>query len=333
MKKGKMIILSVLAIITLIVWFSCNPFNQQESKSGSIDVLDSADLVKATCDIIGFAQNVTGGEGGIVVQVTTSDEFSAALRLSGPTIIEISGVLDSGYPRCFADKTIIGIGSGAVLDGGVYLDDRANNVIIQNLTITNNQDGVTIRGGTNVWVDHCTFYDCGDGSLDITEDADNVTVSWCKFYYTYDSGHNFVNLIGSSDSDNYPFHVTFHHNWWSTGCVERMPSVRFGRVHVFNNYFNSPGNNYCIRTRINAEVLAENNYFENVQNPWEQYITSGTPGKIRATGNVLINTTNITTSDRLIPDGTDTVFTPPYAYSLDSGSSVKSIVMAGAGAQ
>jgi pectate lyase len=119
-----------------------------------------------------------------------------------------------------------------------------------------------------------------------------------------------------------------------------MPSVRFGRVHVFNNYYNAPGNNYCIRTRINAEVLVENNYFENVKNPWERYVTpaGGTPGKVKATGNIEVNTTRFVNPNPdsggnqsfLIP-GNDTVFTPPYPYSLDSAASVKSSVMAEAG--
>ena len=56
------------------------------------------------------------------------------------------------------------------------------------------------------------------------------------------------------------------------------------------------------------------------------------PGKIRVAGNVRVNTTEVTASDRVIPDGTDTVFTPPYPYTLESGSTVKASVMAGAGA-
>lgn len=266
--------------------------------------------------------------------MTTADELSKAGRLAGPTIIQIQGNFESGNPRIFANKTIIGLGSGAGLIGGVYLDDRANNVIVKNLKITSTGggDGITVRGAKNVWIDHCTFYDCADGSVDITVGADFVTVSWCKFFYTTNHGHDFVNLISASDSDAGEFHVTFHHNWWSTNCIERMPSVRWGNVHVFNNYYNAPGNNYCIRTRIEAEVLVENNYFENVQNPWERFITTGTPGKLRASGNVKVNTTEVTAADRVIPDGTDTVFTPPYPYTLESGSTVKASVMAGAGA-
>lgn len=269
-----------------------------------------------------------------MVTVTNADELSRACRLAGPTIIQVQGNFDSGNPRVFANKTIIGLGRGAGLIGGVTLDERGTNVVIRNLIITSigGNDGISIRGGTNVWIDHCTFHDCADGSLDITGGADFVTVSWCKFTYSINTGHNFVNLIGSSDSDVGEFHVTFHHNWWSTGCIERMPSVRFGTVHLFNNYYNAPGNNYCIRTRIDAEVLVENNYFENVQNPWERFITTGTPGKLRVSGNIRVNTTEITDEDRVIPPGNDVVFTPPYPYTLESGASVKASVSAGAGA-
>ena len=353
MKKGRLVILSILVILAMIAWFSCNPFDQQKQQSSTFNVLNPADTVRGSSDlgIVGFAQYVTGGEGGTVVNVTTADEFDAALRLDGPAIVQITGHLVSGYPRCMANKTIIGIGSGAWLDGGVYLDSKANNVVIQNLLITSqssSEDGVTIRGGQNVWVDHCTFVDCGDGSIDITEGAQTVTVSWCKFVYTYNHDHDFVNLIGASDSDNCPFYVTMHHNWYYTNCIERMPSVRFGTVHVFNNYYNCTGNDYCIRTRIDAQILAENNFFENVQNPWEQYITSagGTPGKICARGNNIgfMDTSTGCTwvadaapdksgDQRILVPGTDTVFTPPYDYTLDDASNVKSIVMAGAGSQ
>jgi pectate lyase len=151
-----------------------------------------------------------------------------------------------------------------------------------------------------------------------------------------DTGHNFVNLVGGADGDSDDqgrLHVTFHHNWWSTLCRERMPSVRYGRAHVYNNYFNCPGNNYCVRTRLYAESRIENNWFENVKNPWEVFITSGTPGKVYADGNMEVNTTRFSSgSDILLPPGTDSVFAPPYTYILDSAALVPSIVANNAGA-
>jgi pectate lyase len=61
--------------------------------------------------------------------------------------------------------------------------------------------------------------------------------------------------------------VTFHHNWWGERILERMPRVRFGQVHVYNNYFGAPGNNYAVRAGRGAQLLIESNYFDNIKNP------------------------------------------------------------------
>jgi pectate lyase len=300
--------------------------------------------------MIGFAAygGTTGGAGGQTVTVTTASDFERYVGSHDPYIVQVQGTIDLGGSQATVreNKTIIGLGAGATIIGGLKIS-HYDNLIVRNLTIKNsNNDGLTIQDCRRVWVDHCTFIDSADGQLDVVHGSDWVTVSWCKFYYTRNNDHNFVNLIGHDDDngseDNGALHVTFHHNWWSTLSIERMPSVRYGRVHFFNNYNNASGNNYCIRTRINAEVLAENNYFENVKNPWEQYVTEagGTPGKVRAVNNVEVNTTWYVepTPDRdgnqsfLIP-GTDSVFAPPYSYTLESGSTVKASVMAGAGPQ
>ncbi len=300
--------------------------------------------------MIGYAVygNTTGGAGGPTVTVTNANDFKTYVGSHSPYIIQVQGTIDLGGSQATVreNKTIIGLGNNATIIGGLKIS-HYNNLIVRNLTIRNcNNDGLTIQDCRNVWVDHCTFIDNADGQLDIVHASDWVTVSWCKFYYTRDNEHNFVNLIGHDDDngaeDTGTLHVTFHHNWWSTLCKERMPSIRYGRVHLFNNYFSAEGNNYCTRIRLNAEALVESNYYENVKNPWEQYVTSvgGTPGKIRAIYNYEVNTTRYVspTPDKdgnqsfLIP-GTDSVFTPPYPYTAETASNVKARVMAGAGPQ
>jgi pectate lyase len=281
------------------------------------------------------------------VTVSTFAGLQTAVADLTPRIIKVSGTITGSGNLVFgANKTLLGEGPNATLTGmTVYINNddwNACNIIIKNITFNKSQyDAISVlEGSHHVWVDHCTFIDAADGSIDVTKGAAYVTVSWCKFIYPGKGTHALANLVGSSDTDSSPFYVTFHHCWWSDNTIERMPSVRFGRVHVFNSYFNAPGNNYCIRTRINAEVLVENNYFENVKNPWERYVTAagGTPGKLKATGNIEVNTTwyvnPVADEDGnqsfLIP-GNDTVFTPPYTYSLESAASIKASVMAGAG--
>src|SRR5437867_1968402 len=177
---------------------------------------------------------VTGGAGGTTTTVTTASAFISAVGSSSPMVVLFSNTLDLGCTDIDVanNKTIIGLGTSCILTGDVRIY-HATNVIVRNVFFTNptcssgDQDGITHQFSRSVWIDHCTFTDCGDGSLDITHASDNVTVSYCKLNYTFDSGHNFVDLVGHSDSnsaeDSGRLHVTFHHDWWSTLCVERMP--------------------------------------------------------------------------------------------------------------
>jgi pectate lyase len=207
---------------------------------------------------------------------------------------------------------------------------------------------LTLHECQNVWVDHCTFVDCDDGSLDIAHGADWITVSWCHFYYTNPANdHRFSNLVGHSDSataeaeDTGKLHITFHHNWWGQLVHERMPRVRFGRVHVYNNFYHSPGNNHCIRAARDSEILVENNYFDSVKNVWERYVTVGLDGKVFASNNTEVNTTwsagsdsssvQIPGTDVLSPDANG-LNPPPYAYTLDPAAGIPNAVTNQAGA-
>ena len=103
-----------------------------------------------------------------------------------------------------------------------------------------------------------------DGNFDITVSSDFNTVSWCTFSYTDRSYmHQNTNLIGYSDREPTGFlNTTFAFNWWGQGCVQRMPMVRVGKIHMLNNYFSSTTATNCINPRKNSEVLIEGNYFE-----------------------------------------------------------------------
>lgn len=334
-----------------------NNFGSDPSADATLTVTPVPTDLPGT-NVLGWAAyaNVTGGAGGTEVTVNTYAGLRAACRQAGPIIIYVDGILVPNESYCYIegyDKTIIGVGTNSGL-AGYGFRVSGTNIIIANLTFSatnSNADGITVDDsshgiGRNFWVDHCTFYDCRDGSVDVTKGADYVTVSWCKFYYapvpTGVVQHQFVNLIASSDSDNPNgvYHVTFHHNWYSEYCRERMPSVRFGRVHVFNNYYDCFDNNYCVRTRLDSEVLVENNYFLGVQNPWERFVT-GTPGnfpgKLKAAGNITNNCTFVNgwVSGAIVIPGNDTLGSelnpPPYAYALTPTTDVPYYVQTYAG--
>lgn len=309
--------------------------------SGSEGVNAEAALLAGEdqCAPVGWAtQNggTTGGGSATPVTVTTLSDLTTRANGSGSRVIYVSGTMGSGVGtrvRVAANTTIIGL-PGATLYGG--FDVRGNNVIIRNMIVrgpgsvdVDGVDCISIDGAntTNVWIDHCDIYDGQDGNMDITNGANYISVTWTKFRYTSaSSNHQFCNLLGNSDSktsDRGRIKVTMMYNWWTSGCVERMPRVRFGQVHVVNNLFDSPQADYCVRAGIEADILVESNYFDGVNDPIDLYENNFTA--VTSRNNVFNNTTGNTT-------GSGTSFTPPYSLTISPAANVKAAVTASCGA-
>lgn len=288
-------------------------------------------MAQDLCAPIGWAtQNggTTGGGTATPITVSTLADLQAQARSVGAKVIYVSGTMGAGVATrvvVAANKTIIGL-PGAKLIGG--FDIKTNNVIIRNMKIqgpgsvdVNGVDCIMIDGGTNVWIDHCDIYDGQDGNMDIVNGANFIAVTWCKFYYTSASvNHQFCNLLGNSDSkttDRGKIKVTMMYNWWASGVVERMPRVRFGQVHVVNNYFNSRQASHCIRAGIEADILVESNYFDSTRTPIDFFqnnftaVTSRNNFYVATTGNNL---------------GRGTSFTPPYSLTITPAANLKSII-------
>jgi pectate lyase len=139
-------------------------------------------------------------------------------------------------------------------------------------------DSIALRDTDHVWVDHNTFEDrdtadelqplyfgvifqVHDGLLDITNNSDLVTASWNIFHH-----HDKTMLIGSSDSatgDRGKLRVTLHHNLFLENG-QRVPRVRFGQVHVYNNFYVVPHPEtfvYSWGVGIESAIFAQNNFF------------------------------------------------------------------------
>jgi pectate lyase len=120
-------------------------------------------------------------------------------------------------------------------------------------------DNLRVQSASHVWIDHCTFSDgdresqsalsvweapydghsnrmeTHDGELDVNGYGDFVTVSSNVFL-----NHDKVMLIGSSDTVRNTngwgaLSITIDHNRF-INCGQRLPRVRFGKVHVYSNY-------------------------------------------------------------------------------------------------
>jgi pectate lyase len=300
----------------------------------------------AGCSVSGVT-TTTGGGSGTPVTVTSAASFNSNASGTTARVIQISGSL-TGDLTIGSNKTIVGL-SGAKVTGHIELNGSAN-VIIQNLTVVgyncsdvpsdgdcqDGADAITVDHQTHhLWIDHLDISDGSDGNLDITNQSDCVTVSWTKFHYSASrvSGytgevHHFSNLVGASDNDTTDtghLRVTWHHDWWATNVVERMPRVRFGDVHVYNSLYTASGDNHCVAIGDGANVLLENNVFVGVKDPVDSTDYSDAASIVVSRGNVYTGTSGQTANK-----GT-AVFTPGYPYALDAASAVESEVQSGAG--
>jgi pectate lyase len=284
----------------------------------------------------------TGGEGGKVVTVSTLADFLAEAKLASPRIILLSGVIGDGTRVTIASNhSVIGL-PGAEFHGGLKVSGGVN-VIIRNLKIVGNNcadstdkcengaDAVSIGDNAHhVWVDHCDISDGSDGNLDVNGGADFVTISWTKFWYSGQraGGHQFSNLVGSSDNepgDAGHLRVSYHHDWWGAHVRERMPRVRYGQVHLFNNLYTATGNNYCIGVGVFANVLTEANFFFEVRDPIESSSYSNEQSVVVSHDNLYVNSAG-TNQDR-----GSAVFQPPYPYTLEDAATIQATVENGAG--
>jgi pectate lyase len=305
-----------------------------------------------TDEVIGFGRNATGGAGGPEVVVTSAAELIAAAASPEPLIITVQGTIvhdvsggdDGARIWVASNKTIQGANAQALVDANFNIRE-ATNIIFRNLNLQNPEgkgtgDAVEFTEScSDIWIDHVTFLQSADGSLDFKRGSDNITVSWCKFAYTSAThDHNYANLIGHTDTwteDRGKLRVTMHHNWYAENVIERMPRVRYGQVHVFNNYYSSARTNYVIGVGVEAQILLEASYFENQGNQtwfnWFEPNKCDTPcadGKIQWTDDNVFDNTNVST---WAPNSD--VFDPPYPYRhvLQSAAEAKRYVMERAG--
>jgi len=303
---------------------------------------------------LGFAslgnegKGTTGGEGGTEVTVTTAADLDAIMRArekaksTEPIIIHVEGRLtfhDSMLDvKDTSNISIIGVGTDAIIDGFGLKIVRTNNIIVSNLTFVNAaDDSIEVASSHNIWIHHNTFSNGYDGLLDIKEGSTNVTVAWNHF-----KDHRKTSLVGHSDNNgsvDINLKVTYHHNFFD-GTYSRNPRVRFGQVHVVNNYYlnngaSIDGGGYGIGAANQSQLVVEGNYFENVNMPiivgwpeWKDSPIGNYPGYVRHVNNVFDN------SGEPHSNESGLTFNPAdyYAFPVDDPHNVRQLVLKYAGA-
>lgn len=218
---------------------------------------------------------------------------------------DASGAIETTFGAILkvgSNKTLIGIGDQAFFNRIGLVIQCQSNIIIQNIKFTMKDvpatrdgeykildtDGVTTIGdpdcigiqadaesiseaqriSQHIWIDHCEFYnenienkDRYDGLVDNKNNVQNLTISWCYFH-----DHSKALLSGKGNSDDYNRTITFHHNYFYKIYGSRLPLLRFGQHHYFNNLMEDCEGD-GVNLRINSNVYIEHNYFKDSKKP------------------------------------------------------------------
>nr|POE48567.1 putative pectate lyase 5 [Quercus suber] len=217
---------------------------------------------------IGFGKNAVGGRDGKIYVVTDSSDDDAVNPKPGT--LRYAVIQDEPLWIIFARdmviklneelimnsfKTIDGRGASVHIAGGPCITIQyVTNIIIHGINIhdckqggnamvrdspnhygwrtISDGDGVSIFGGTHVWVDHVSLSNCADGLIDAIHGSSMITIS--NNFMTH---HDKVMLLGHSDSytQDKGMQVTIAFNHFGEGLVQRMPRCRHGYFHVVNN--------------------------------------------------------------------------------------------------
>ncbi|MEU9896031.1 polysaccharide lyase family 1 protein [Streptomyces phaeochromogenes] len=281
---------------------------------------------------IGFGAGTTGGGGANAVTVSTLAAFKTAVTGNTAKVVRVSGLISlTGQVDVGSNTTVLGVGSSSGFTGGGLRLKEVTNVVIRNLNISKPlapSDGVTVQKSTKVWIDHNSFSadrdhdkDYYDGLLDINHGSDNVTVSWNTF-----KDHFKGSLAGHSDNnaseDTGHLKITYHHNHFSN-VYSRIPSLRFGTGHFYDNYVE--GADTAVHSRMGAQMLVENNVFRTTKIAVTTNRSSDVDGYANLRGNDLGGA-----ATEVSQVGTFT--SAPYSYSAEPASSVVASVTSGAGA-
>ena len=270
-----------------------------------------------------------------------------------------------------ANTTLVGVGPDAGFINAHLKVSKVSQVIIRKLKLRNpcdvepewdpqdgdeggwnaDYDGISIVASHHVWVDRNSFTDapatddtlpvehgkvkqCHDGSLDIREGSDYVTVSYNHFAL-----HAKNMLIGASDKaldDAGRLRVTISNNLFEY-VASRSPRVRFGQVHLFNNHYVGDRKHpvyrhgYSVGVAKEARIVSHANAFEiaasrSCADAVRPFATGADAGSFFDAGSLLNGAT-------LAPCGAGTPsWTVPYPFNPLPADAVPAHVRAHAGA-
>jgi len=313
-----------------------------------------------------LAAIANGGSQPKIIKVVGSVDMSEGRPFTGRADQDQRAMV-----RLPSNTTLIGAGPGAGISNGRIEIIGVSNVIVRNLHIqapcdvapvwdpndgaSGNwnaaYDAIGIQGAERVWIDRNTITDapltddqlpiengkirqCHDGAIDITRGASYITVS-----HNLIERHDKTMLIGHSDShvaDIGRLKVTIANNVFNA-IGQRAPRVRFGQVHLLNNYHQGAkgaavyAHSYSVGVGTGAQIRSHANVYA---------IANAAPGCAS-----VLQTLNADAASGFSDSGSllnnaplgacavaPTAFTPPYAFTPRPAALVKANALAKAGA-
>ncbi|KAL6579767.1 hypothetical protein OROMI_007791 [Orobanche minor] len=243
--------------------------------------------------VIGFGKNAIGGRDGKIYVVTDHENDDpvnprpgtlrhAVIQEEPLWIIFARDMVIQLKEELIMNsfKTIDGRGASVHISGGPCITIQyVTNIIIHGVHIhdckqggnamvrdsprhsgyrtVSDGDGVSIFGGSHVWVDHCSFSNCQDGLIDAIHGSTAITIS-----NNHMAHHDKVMLLGHSDAyiQDKGMQVTIAFNHFGEGLVQRMPRCRHGYFHVVNNDY-THWEMYAIGGSANPTINSQGNRF------------------------------------------------------------------------
>ncbi|XP_057427118.1 probable pectate lyase 4 [Lotus japonicus] len=218
----------------------------------------------------GFGRNAIGGLHGPLYLVTTlADDGPGSLRegcrRKDPLwiVFQVSGTIHlQSYLSVSSYKTVDGRGQRIKFTGKGLRLKECEHIIVCNLEFEGGRghdvDGIQIKPNSrHIWIDRCSLRDYDDGLIDITRQSTDITISRCHF-----ASHDKTMLIGADPSHvgDRCIRVTIHHCFFD-GTRQRHPRVRFGKVHLYNNYTRNWGI-YAVCASVESQIYSQCNIYE-----------------------------------------------------------------------
>ncbi|MFY9310583.1 MAG: T9SS type A sorting domain-containing protein [Bacteroidia bacterium] len=187
----------------------------------------------------GFGASTTGGRGGQVIYVTNLNDsgpgsLAEALATPGPRYIlfKVSGIINGNVETVYGDYTLAGQTSpGGIIVRGFIVDEvydtigTGDNIIIRHLRsrphdpaiIAGNpqDDAFRLDGTRNVIVDHCSFANAIDESVQLSQSS-RITFQNCMLSETL-GDHFYLGgmLMNYSTAEHPQDSISLHHNTWN----------------------------------------------------------------------------------------------------------------------